>query len=79
MEDIGHEVHQLRRLLQRVDNAGKVVTLLDLTHLVEPCLAFHELDKLVKYYLQYTCSWQLESNFFPTVGTMVPSDRCGGS
>lgn len=48
MEDIGHEVHQLRRLLQRADNAGKVMTLLDLIHFVEPYrLAFHELYKLL--------------------------------
>ena len=48
MENIGHEIHQLRRSLQRADADGGVVTLLDLIHFLEPYRpAFHELYKLL--------------------------------
>ena len=62
MEDIGHEVHQLKRLLQRADNVGKMVAFLDLIHFIEPYrLAFHELYRLINrplaIVLSVTSAW----------------------
>ena len=48
VEDAGHEIYQLQRLLQRAEQSSKVFTLLDLACFLQPYkLAFHQLYRLL--------------------------------